>query len=91
MAFDFSVDPEFQVKLDWMKKFVKEEIKPLEGRLSETEAKLKALLGTNESAEAPGIYVSWKEQTRKAYAVAETKFRVLRVKAYTPDGEEIAA
>ncbi len=30
MAFDFSVDPEFQVKLDWMKKFVKEEIKPLD-------------------------------------------------------------
>jgi len=30
MAWDFSTDPEFQEKLDWMTTFVKEEIEPLE-------------------------------------------------------------
>lgn len=70
---------------------LKEQIKPLAGELAEAEAKLKARLGTTESARAPGLLVSWKEQTRAAYAVAETKFRVLRIKTYTPEGEEAAA
>ena len=30
MAWDFSTDPEFQEKLDWMREFVREEIWPLE-------------------------------------------------------------
>jgi acyl-CoA dehydrogenase len=30
MAWDFSTDPEFQAKLDWMRDFVREEIYPLE-------------------------------------------------------------
>ncbi len=30
MAIDFSVDPEFQAKLDWMDRFVTEEIEPLD-------------------------------------------------------------
>src|SRR3982074_3673198 len=30
MTWDFSTEPEFQEKLDWMQKFVKEEIWPLE-------------------------------------------------------------
>jgi len=30
MAWDFSTEPEFQVKLDWAEKFVKEEVEPLD-------------------------------------------------------------
>ena len=30
MAWDFSTDPEFQEKLDWVEQFCKEEIEPLE-------------------------------------------------------------
>ena len=30
MAWDFSTEPEFQHKLDWVKKFVEEELIPLE-------------------------------------------------------------
>ena len=30
MAWDFSTEPEFQEKLDWMRQFVREEIWPLE-------------------------------------------------------------
>src|SRR5919198_1496206 len=37
MAWDFSTDPEFQEKLDWMRTFVREEIWPLETIASELE------------------------------------------------------
>ena len=30
MAWDFSTDPEFQQKLDWMTEFVQTEIEPLD-------------------------------------------------------------
>jgi acyl-CoA dehydrogenase len=30
MAFDFSVEPEFEKKLDWIREFVREEVEPLE-------------------------------------------------------------
>ncbi len=30
MSWDFSTEPEFQEKLDWMREFVREEIWPLE-------------------------------------------------------------
>ena len=30
MAWDFSTDPEFQEKLDWVEQFCKEEVEPLE-------------------------------------------------------------
>ena len=30
MAWDFSTEPEFEAKLDWMRSFVREEIIPLE-------------------------------------------------------------
>ena len=30
MAWDFSTDPEFQVQLDWMAAFVREEVEPLD-------------------------------------------------------------
>ena len=30
MAWDFSTEPEFEAKLDWMRGFVREEIMPLE-------------------------------------------------------------
>ena len=30
MAWDFSTEPEFEAKLDWMRTFVREEIMPLE-------------------------------------------------------------
>ena len=37
MAWDFSTDPEFQGKLDWMRTFVREEIWPLETIAAELE------------------------------------------------------
>ncbi|HET9719797.1 MAG TPA: acyl-CoA dehydrogenase family protein [Solirubrobacteraceae bacterium] len=37
MAWDFSTDPEFQSRLDWMSEFVREEIWPLETLLGELE------------------------------------------------------
>lgn len=70
---------------------LQEELTPLQGEIAEVQAKIKARLGATESAEAPGFRVSWKMQTRKAYEVKESTYRVLRIKAYTPDGEEIAA
>ncbi|MCU1456455.1 MAG: acyl-CoA dehydrogenase, partial [Actinomycetia bacterium] len=30
MAWDFSTDPEYQEKLDWVREFVKEEVEPLD-------------------------------------------------------------
>ena len=30
MAWDFSTDPDFQEKLDWMDEFVREEIEPMD-------------------------------------------------------------
>ena len=30
MAWDFSTEPEFQAQLDWMRKFVDNEIEPIE-------------------------------------------------------------
>ena len=30
MAWDFSTEPEFEAKLDWMRSFVREEVMPLE-------------------------------------------------------------
>ena len=30
MAWDFSTDPEFQIQLDWMNTFVREEVEPLD-------------------------------------------------------------
>ena len=30
MAFDFSVEPEFEKKLEWIREFVREEVEPLE-------------------------------------------------------------
>lgn len=83
--------------LDWTEKDVLdllaehadlcEEIKPKKGRISELEALIKAQMGACETAVAPGWTVSWKEQTRKAYTVAESTYRVLRIKSYTPDGD----
>ena len=31
MGWDFSTEPEFQKKLDWIAEFVREEIEPLDG------------------------------------------------------------
>jgi acyl-CoA dehydrogenase len=30
MAWDFSTEPEFEKKLDWVREFVREEVQPLE-------------------------------------------------------------
>ncbi len=30
MAWDFSTEPEFEKKLDWVREFVREEVEPLE-------------------------------------------------------------
>ena len=35
MAWDFSTEPEFQSKLDWMRAFVREQIWPLETLIEE--------------------------------------------------------
>ncbi len=67
------------------------EVKPREKRIDEIQAILKAKVGSAESAIAPGWLVTWKEQTRKAFTVAESTFRVLRVKTYTALGAEKAA
>lgn len=63
-----------------------EQLKPMKGEVAQLENTIKAKLGACETAVAPGWTVSWKEQTRKAYSVAETTYRVLRIKSYTPDG-----
>ena len=68
-----------------------EELAPKKARISQIEALVKARMGSAERAHAPGWAVSWKEQKRKAYAVAESVYRVLRIKAYSPDGEEVGA
>jgi acyl-CoA dehydrogenase len=48
MAWDFSTDPEFQVKLDWVEKFCKEEIEPLDlvfpGAVRSRNPKIKAIV-----------------------------------------------
>lgn len=75
--------------LDWLARHAEltEQMAPMKGEIAELEARIKAKLGACERAEAPGWHVSWKEQTRKAYTVAESTYRVLRIKSYTPDGE----
>lgn len=90
------VDPKIP-PLDWTEDDVlddlaryadlKEQLAPMTGELSAIEARVKAKLGAGESAAAPGWAVSWKMQTRKAYSVPESSYRVLRIKSYTPDGE----
>ena len=48
MAWDFSTEPEFQEKLDWVEKFCKEEIEPLDlvfpGAVRSRHPKVKAIV-----------------------------------------------
>jgi len=48
MAWDFSTEPEFQEKLDWVEKFCREEIEPLDlvfpGAVRSRDPKVKAIV-----------------------------------------------
>src|SRR3954447_13810819 len=60
MAWDFSTEPEFQEKLDWMRAFVREEIWPLETLTSELEfdALLRAMAPLQEQVREQGLWAA---------------------------------
>ena len=66
-------------------------VKPLEGEKAEIDAKIKARMGAHGLALAPGWRVTWSEAFRPEKLQPASTYRVLRVKALTPDQEEMAA
>ena len=60
MAWDFSTEPEFQRKLDWMASFVREEIWPLETLLAELgwDGLLRAARPLQEEVKAQGLWAA---------------------------------
>src|SRR5215217_634058 len=60
MAWDFSTEPEFQEKLDWMRTFVREEIWPLETLTSELEfdGLLRAMAPLQEQVREQGLWAA---------------------------------
>jgi acyl-CoA dehydrogenase len=58
MAWDFSTDPEFQEKLDWMRDFVREEIWPLEVLELEQDQMARALTPLQEEVKSQGLWAA---------------------------------
>lgn len=58
---------------------LKDTIKTYTASLEDVEAKIKQIIGENESAESDKYKVTWKTQDRKEYTVKATSFRVMRV------------
>ena len=60
MAWDFSTEPEFQAKLDWMRTFVREEIWPLETLVNDLpwEGLMQALEPLREQVRAQGLWAA---------------------------------
>ncbi|HEX3734291.1 MAG TPA: acyl-CoA dehydrogenase family protein [Solirubrobacterales bacterium] len=58
MAFDFSVEPEFQEKLDWIKQFVEEEIYPLETLDLDTPSLREAIKPLQEEVKRKGLWAA---------------------------------
>jgi acyl-CoA dehydrogenase len=60
MAWDFSTDPEFQLHLDWMTSFVREEIWPLETLLDELgwDGLTRAIKPLQEQVKAEGLWAA---------------------------------
>ncbi|MBV9311009.1 MAG: acyl-CoA dehydrogenase family protein, partial [Solirubrobacterales bacterium] len=60
MAWDFSTEPEFQSKLDWMRKFVSEQVWPLETLIDELgfEGLQRALGPLQEEVKAQGLWAA---------------------------------
>lgn len=58
---------------------LKATITACEGRVGEIDTEIKDKLGSHERGSLPGWRLSWKEETRKAYTVAASTRRVLRV------------
>ena len=60
MAWDFSTEPEFQDKLDWMRSFVREEIWPLETLTAELEfdGLLRAMAPLQEQVREQGLWAA---------------------------------
>lgn len=52
----------------------------LKNLLEQQDNEIKALLKESEAGESSRYFVSWKNQTRKAYEVKESKFRTLKIK-----------
>lgn len=58
MAWDFSTEPEFEEKLDWMRSFVTEEILPLETLGLDADALSRATAPLKEEVKAQGLWAS---------------------------------
>ncbi|MFN8132742.1 MAG: acyl-CoA dehydrogenase family protein [Solirubrobacteraceae bacterium] len=60
MAWDFSTEPEFQAKLDWMRTFVREEIWPLETLVNDLpwEGLMQAMEPLREQVRAQGLWAA---------------------------------
>src|SRR3954469_9878658 len=58
MAWDFSTEPAFQEKLDWMREVVREEIWPLETLALEYEQLKRALAPVQEKVKAQGLWAA---------------------------------
>ena len=56
MGFDFSVDPEYQEKLDWARRFVDEEVGPLEVAGLSEEQLVQAIKSLQEKVKEQGLW-----------------------------------
>ena len=54
MAWDFSTEPEFQRKLDWVKQFCEDKVEPLDQTDDELDTSLDLLSRLAAAAESPG-------------------------------------
>jgi predicted phage-related endonuclease len=59
---------------------LRETIETSKKRLDALDTEIKEKIADHEAAALPGWSITWREQTRKSYVVAESTFRVLRVK-----------
>ena len=58
MAWDFSTEPEFEAKLEWMRSFVRDEIFPLETLELDNASMLKVVRPLQEQVKAQGLWAS---------------------------------
>jgi predicted phage-related endonuclease len=85
---DLRGDNEFREMLQWHQKYANDE-KVSHERKEVMAANIRARMGEYEAANADGFDVSLKQQTRKAYEVKESTFRVLRIKGHKGSSSQV--
>ena len=81
MAWDFETEPEFQLHLNWMKEFIREEIRPLDMILGNPYDKADSKsqqIAANVRCLVPGI------RSGAKYAAADLELRLFRLPERNP-------